>query len=38
MPFSRVNCPKGAHSSEQKATLALRLAQALIPTGDRSGH
>jgi phenylpyruvate tautomerase PptA (4-oxalocrotonate tautomerase family) len=30
MPFIGVNCPKGAHSSEQKATLAPRLVQALI--------
>ena len=30
MPFIRVNCPKGALSSEQKATLAPRLVQALI--------
>src|ERR1700722_12732935 len=30
MPFIRVNCPKGALSAEQKATLASRLVQALI--------
>jgi phenylpyruvate tautomerase PptA (4-oxalocrotonate tautomerase family) len=30
MPFIRVNCPKGALSAEQKATLAPRLVQALI--------
>jgi phenylpyruvate tautomerase PptA (4-oxalocrotonate tautomerase family) len=30
LPFIRVNCPKGALSSEQKATLAPRLVQALI--------
>jgi hypothetical protein len=30
MPIIRVICPKGAHSSEQKATLAPRLVQALI--------
>ena len=30
MPFIRVNCPNGALSSEQKATLAPRLVQALI--------
>jgi phenylpyruvate tautomerase PptA (4-oxalocrotonate tautomerase family) len=30
MPFIRVNCPKGALSSEQKATLAPRLVQTLI--------
>jgi phenylpyruvate tautomerase PptA (4-oxalocrotonate tautomerase family) len=30
MPFIRVNCPKGAHSSEHKATLAPRPVQALI--------
>jgi phenylpyruvate tautomerase PptA (4-oxalocrotonate tautomerase family) len=30
MPLIRVNCPKGALSSEQKATLAPRLVQALI--------
>src|ERR1700735_1246961 len=30
MPFIRVNCPKGALSAEQKATLASRLVQTLI--------
>jgi phenylpyruvate tautomerase PptA (4-oxalocrotonate tautomerase family) len=30
MPFIRVNCPKGALSDEQKATLAPRLVEALI--------
>jgi len=30
MPFIRVNCPRGALSSEQKARLAPRLVQALI--------
>ena len=30
MPFIRVNCPKGALTAEQKATLAPRLVQALI--------
>jgi phenylpyruvate tautomerase PptA (4-oxalocrotonate tautomerase family) len=30
MPFIRVNCPKGALTAEQKASLAPRLVQALI--------
>jgi phenylpyruvate tautomerase PptA (4-oxalocrotonate tautomerase family) len=30
MPTSGVDCPNAAHGSEQKATLAPRLAQALI--------